>query len=67
MRAADVVTQAKIWKGKSETIDAGVGDDLSVIIPRGKYDLMEAEAEIDHQLEAPVSAGEKIGRPRDSV
>ncbi len=60
--AGDAVASTKVWKGKSDEVELGVAADLHVVTPRGKYDSIEASAEIDESVEAPVSLGQTIGK-----
>jgi D-alanyl-D-alanine carboxypeptidase (penicillin-binding protein 5/6) len=57
----DVITSTKVWKGKSDDVQLGVAADLYVAIPRGKYDEVEAAAEITESIQAPVELGQAIG------
>ena len=60
--ACDAVASAKVWKGQSDEVALGVAADLHVVTPRGKYDSIEASAEISEAVEAPVSRGQTIGK-----
>ncbi len=59
--AGDVIASAKVWKGKIDEVKLGVTEDLYVAIPRGKYDAVEAAAEISESVQAPVDQGQTIG------
>jgi len=59
--AGDVVASTKVWKGRSDEVKLGVAEDLYVAIPRGKYDAVEATAEITESVQAPVDQGQMIG------
>ncbi len=57
----DVVASAKVWKGKASEVQLGVASDLFVAIPRGRYDDVEAAAEISESVKAPVELGQSVG------
>ncbi|MCZ6893594.1 MAG: D-alanyl-D-alanine carboxypeptidase [Gammaproteobacteria bacterium] len=61
-RDSEVITTLKIWKGAAEKVDLGPPDKVFVTIPRGRYDDLEATANIDAPLIAPVSKGQTLGR-----
>ncbi len=62
--AGDAVTAARVWKGESESADLGVQQDIYVTIPRGSYELLEAELDLPGQLIAPVEQGNGLGTVR---
>ena len=62
--AGDSVAEARIWKGKAETTNIGLQQDLFVTIPRGSYDQLEAKVELPPQLFAPVDRATRLGKVR---
>lgn len=59
--AGEVLSRPRIWSGEFETLTVGLAEDLSVAIPRGAYDNLDATMDIDKNIEAPVSKGQQIG------
>jgi D-alanyl-D-alanine carboxypeptidase (penicillin-binding protein 5/6) len=59
--ADDRLTRARVWMGDREQVALGLERDLFVTIPRRQYDKLEARTEIDPQLQAPLSKGQKVG------
>ncbi len=59
--ADDRLTRARVWMGDREQVALGLERDLFVTIPRRQYDNLEARTEIDPQLQAPLSKGQKVG------
>lgn len=55
------VATARVWQGETENVDLGVQRDVHVTFPRGRYDELEAKAEIGKQITAPVAAGQQLG------
>ena len=62
--AGDSVTEARIWKGASETAALGVPSDVYVTIPRGSYAQLEAQLDLPAQLTAPLDSGTELGTLR---
>ena len=60
--ADDRLTRARVWMGDREQVALGLERDLFVTIPRRQYDKLEARTEIDPQLKAPLSKGQKVGQ-----
>lgn len=61
-RADEVLKTARIWYGEQEQIAMGVGRDIFITIPRGRYRDLEASMEIDSEISAPVVRGTQLGR-----
>jgi len=57
----EVLSRPRIWKGEYETLTVGLADALSISIPRGAYDDLDATMDIDKNIEAPVSKGQQVG------
>jgi len=58
------LARARVWKGLSEDVALGIGEELFVTIPRGRYDELEARVEVRPQLTAPLAAGDVVGSIR---
>ncbi|MBT8051859.1 MAG: D-alanyl-D-alanine carboxypeptidase [Gammaproteobacteria bacterium] len=61
-QAGQELAQARVWKGLSENVALGVRDELFVTIPRGRYDDLSAQLEVEPQLTAPLTEGQVVGR-----
>jgi D-alanyl-D-alanine carboxypeptidase (penicillin-binding protein 5/6) len=61
-QAGQELAQARVWKGLSENVALGVGDELFVTIPRGRYDDLTAQLEVAPQLTAPLTEGQVVGQ-----
>ncbi|MCC7120020.1 MAG: D-alanyl-D-alanine carboxypeptidase [Gammaproteobacteria bacterium] len=55
------VATARVWQGEHEHADLGVTKDVFVTFPRGRYDELDAKAEIATQITAPVAEGQQLG------
>lgn len=59
--AGEVLHEARVWGGASDTVQMGVAEDVFVTIPRGKRQALQAEMEYDEVIRAPIDAGETVG------
>ena len=57
----DVVTNARVWKANTDSIELTVKDDFYITIPRGQYDKLDPVVEIDTKIIAPIRQGERQG------
>ncbi|MBT4146216.1 MAG: D-alanyl-D-alanine carboxypeptidase, partial [Gammaproteobacteria bacterium] len=55
------LTTARVWKGASDTVSLGVGEDLYVTISRRHYTEMKAATSVDVKIMAPVKQGDQLG------
>ncbi len=65
--AGQSLAQPKLWKGEVESVALGVAEDMLVVIPRGKYEQMQARMDVPSLLIAPVEKGQKVGMVRVSL
>jgi D-alanyl-D-alanine carboxypeptidase (penicillin-binding protein 5/6) len=65
--SGQVLAQPKLWKGDVEAVSLGVADDMLVVIPRGKYERLQAQMDVPSLLIAPVEKGQKVGVVRISL
>ena len=61
-QARETLKTARIWYGEKEQVSLGVGRDIHITIPRGRYKDMKASMEIDSEISAPVVQGQKLGK-----
>jgi D-alanyl-D-alanine carboxypeptidase (penicillin-binding protein 5/6) len=61
-KARDELAEARVWKGVTENVPVGIAEPLFVTIPRGRYDDLDAQVEMEPQLEAPLAEGAVIGQ-----
>lgn len=60
--ARDELAQAEVWKGAADNVPVGIADALFVTIPRGRYDDLDAQVELQPRLEAPLEPDAVIGQ-----
>ncbi len=61
-RDDEVLQRARIWYGDQEQVSLGVGKDIFITIPRGRYRDLDASMEIDSEISAPVGRGQALGQ-----
>lgn len=60
-KAGQELASGRVWKGETEQVKLGVGDELFVTIPRGRYDDLDAQVVMRPKLIAPLAQGEEVG------
>ena len=58
----EVLQAAKIWYGEQEQVSLGVGKEIFITIPRGRYRDLDISMEIDREISAPVVQGQQLGQ-----
>jgi len=56
-----VLATAKVWGGVLQSIELGVAESVFLTVPRGQFDKLEATATVDPVIEAPITAGQRLG------
>ncbi len=56
------LAQAQVWKGQTRQVKAGLGKDLSLTLPKGQLDKLQAAMVLNPQLTAPIAQGDVIGK-----
>jgi D-alanyl-D-alanine carboxypeptidase (penicillin-binding protein 5/6) len=59
--AGTELARAQVWKGLEDEVTLGLGEPLFVTIPRGRYDDLEAQVELEPQLSAPLLESQVVG------
>ena len=62
--ADEVLATPEVWFGAADSVAVGVADALTITLPRGRYDDLEAEVDLPRNVEAPIEAGERVGTVR---
>ena len=61
-RTDEVLQAARIWYGEQEQVSLGVGKEIFITIPRGRYRDLDISMEIDREISAPVIRGQQLGQ-----
>ncbi|MGE4406739.1 D-alanyl-D-alanine carboxypeptidase family protein [Pseudomonas sp.] len=56
------LAQAQVWKGQQDKLKAGLAQDLTMTLPRGQVEKLEAVMSFDGTLIAPIQQGDVIGK-----
>lgn len=59
-----VLNTAKVWSGVHNQLRLGIEQELSVTIPRGQADKLEATMDIERVIKAPITQGQTLGKVR---
>ena len=62
--AGEVLATPEVWFGDEDSVAVGVADALTITLPRGRYDDLEAELDLPRNVEAPIEAGAQVGTVR---
>jgi D-alanyl-D-alanine carboxypeptidase (penicillin-binding protein 5/6) len=61
-QAGQELARGRVWKGLSEEVGLGVELPLFVTIPRGRYEQLDAQVEMQPELSAPLESGTVVGQ-----
>lgn len=64
IKGGAVLATARIWKGRSPTVDLGIKEDLYLTLPRGEADGVKTAAEVPPRLIAPLAVDANVGSVR---
>ncbi|WP_417661995.1 D-alanyl-D-alanine carboxypeptidase family protein [Pseudomonas sp.] len=56
------LAQTAVWKGADHQVKAGLADDLTLTLPRGQVDKLQASMTMAPQLIAPIKQGDVVGK-----
>jgi len=56
------LAQAQVWKGTVRQVKAGLSADLSLTLPKGQLEKLQASMVLNPQLAAPIAPGDVIGK-----
>jgi len=59
--AGQKLIDARAWYGEKQEVGLGPKEDIYITVPRGQYDQLKAEMEVETQLEAPLEKGVVLG------
>lgn len=60
--ANQTLAEARVWGGKAEKVTLGLAKDVYLTMPGGSEDKIEAKIVVNEQIEAPLTAGQELGR-----
>ena len=66
-QAGESLLERRMWKGESKMTQLGLGEDLFVVIPRGRFSGLKAVVHVEPDITAPISQGDQLGTVRISL
>jgi len=60
--AGESLSQTRVWGGEQDYVHAIVEQGIAVTIPRGQAKYIKADLELNKDIEAPVTEGQRLGR-----
>jgi len=60
-KAGEQLTEARLWGASRSSVRLGIADDVSVTIPRGSRDNLQATMTIEKVIKGAVSEGQTLG------
>jgi D-alanyl-D-alanine carboxypeptidase (penicillin-binding protein 5/6) len=64
VKGGAVLASARVWKGKSASVDLGIKDDLYLTLPRGVADHIKTAADVQPRVIAPLALDSALGSLR---
>src|SRR5262245_18197640 len=61
-KAGDRLEEAPVWYGDADTVPLTVAKDLIATLPRGNQEEVQAKAVFQGPVEAPIAAGQQLGK-----
>lgn len=56
------LAQSRVWKGQQDQVSAGLAEDLTMTLPRGQLEKLQAGMVFNPELIAPIQQGDVIGK-----
>ena len=56
------LAKSRVWKGQQDQVSAGLAEDLTLTLPRGQMDKLEASLTFNPELTAPIQQGDVVGK-----
>jgi serine-type D-Ala-D-Ala carboxypeptidase (penicillin-binding protein 5/6) len=57
-----VLSNARVWAGAQNTVEVGLTDGLTMTMPKGTMDKLEASITMNRSIKAPIAAGDVLGQ-----
>jgi len=61
------LAQSRVWKGQQDQVSAGLAKDLTLTLPRGQLDKLQAGMTFSPELTAPIQQGDVVGKVEISL
>ena len=60
-QAYEPLTKVRVWEGKFPQVNVGLEDDLYITVPRGQYDQLSGNMQLQAEVKAPIEKGQSLG------
>lgn len=60
-QAGESFVSHRIWGGDIDQVELGISEDVVITLPQGQRDQLQANFELDQELQAPLAKGEHVG------
>ncbi|MGH1461633.1 MAG: D-alanyl-D-alanine carboxypeptidase family protein [Neptuniibacter sp.] len=57
-----LLNTSKVWAGDVDQLRMGITEELSVTIPRGQADKLQATMDVERVIKAPIAKGQEVGK-----
>ncbi len=61
------LAQSRVWKGQQDQVSAGLANDLTLTVPRGQLEKLQAGLTFNPELTAPIQQGDVVGKVEVSL
>ena len=61
------LAKSRVWKGQQDQVSAGLAKDLTLTMPRGQLEKLQAGMTFNPELTAPIQQGDVIGKVEVSL
>jgi serine-type D-Ala-D-Ala carboxypeptidase (penicillin-binding protein 5/6) len=62
VKAGEPLTRPRVWYGDSETVEVGLAQPATLVLPRGRRQDLKANYSLLPDLQAPVAKGQVVGK-----
>lgn len=62
VKAGEPLTRPRVWYGDSETVEVGLAEPATLVLPRGRRQDLKANYSLLPDLQAPVAKGQVVGK-----
>lgn len=59
--AGESFVSHRIWGGDVDQVELGISEDVVITLPKGQREQLDANFELNQELQAPLTAGEEVG------
>jgi len=60
-QGGDELARPRVWKAAQDDVPLGLGEDLFITIPRGRFNALDAQVKMQSNIVAPLANGQQIG------